>query len=302
MYRLRQRSQRKSLLRESILSQKKKEGEGILALIFMPAVELSRLQTQISLVSQHYASPVDFVKRLCDLYEFYSDRTFSQAASTPRSLTLPSYNVTPLINRQFEMYFSKLCKENPISSLEVIDALWQQPRLEPRQLAAFLLGKIPLAYSDEVIHRLKSWSRAEEDHELVRYLQDKGSLLLRKENIKDWLAVIQTWLESSDSQDQIFGMQSLLPLISDPDYSNLPKIFDLLAPHLASYSPRVTYTMQTVIEALAMRSPNETVYLLKSILDASASKDLARLIRRMLPVFQEEQQISLKAALAGFQR
>jgi hypothetical protein len=186
--------------------------------------------------------------------------------------------------------------------LEVIDALWKQPRLEPRQLAAFLLGKIPLAHSDQVIQRLKSWSRAEEDHELVRYLQDKGSLLQRKENTKEWLAVIQTWLASSDSQDQIFGMQSLLPLIADPDYTNLPKIFDLLSPHLAAYPPRVTYTLQTVIEALAQRSPNETVYLLKSVLDNTASKELARLIRRMLPAFPEEQQTSLRTALAKIQR
>ena len=275
-----------------------KEGEGSLARFFMPAVELSRLHTQIKLVSQHYASPVDFVKRLSDLYEFYSDQTFTQADSSSRSLTLPSYNVTPLINHQFEMEFSKLCLENPLSSLGVIDELWKHSRLEPRRLAAFLLGRIPLSHSDQVIQRLRSWSKPEEDHELVKYLQQNGSYLLRKQNTNQWLEVIHTWLESSDRQDQVFGLQSLLPLVTDPEFINLPKVFDLIDPLLLSIHPRVTYSLQTVVEHLAARTPNETVYLLKSALIKSNSKDLARMIRRLLPVFPEDQQISLRLAIS----
>ena len=136
----------------------------------------------------------------------------------------------------------------------------------------------------------------------MKYLQDKGSLLLRQQNTQQWLAVIQTWLESTISQDQIFGLQSLLPLINDPGFTNIPRVFDLVSPPLASHHPRVTYTLQTVIEALACRTPNETVYLLKSMLEKTNSKDLARLIRRMLPIFAEEQQKSLKTALAEFQK
>jgi hypothetical protein len=273
------------------------EGEGILALKLMPAVELTRLHTQIRLLTQHYSAASDFVKRLCELYEFYSDRTFSKSDAGRRNLTISAYNVTPLINHQFELEFSKLCQENPLSSLDVIDELWNQPKLEPRRLGAYLLGKIPLEYSDQVISRLKLWSSVDEDHGLVKYLQESGSLLLRRQAIEKWLAVLRTWLESKNSQDQLFGLQSLLPLINDPDYIDLPEVFELINLELAAPQPRISFTLQTVIEALARRTPNETVYLLKAALQRPHPKELPRLLRRVLPAFPEEQQRSLKLAL-----
>ena len=295
MYRLRQRSLRKGLFRKSVLIV---EGEEFLALKIMPAVELSRLNTQIRLLTQCYASASDFVKGLCDLYEFYSDRTFNKSDAGRRNLTVPAYNTTPLINRQFELEFGKLCQQNPLSSLDVIDELWKQSKLEPRRLAAFLLGKIPPEYSDRVITRLKSWSSPNEDHELVKYLQEAGSLLLRRQDTEKWLTVLRSWLESKSSQDQLFGLQSLLPLIHDPDYIDLPEVFDLVSIELAAPQPRISFTLQTVIEALARRTPNETVYLLKAILEKPHSKELPRLLRRVLPAFPQEQQKSLKSALS----
>jgi hypothetical protein len=186
--------------------------------------------------------------------------------------------------------------------LDVIDELWKQSMLEPRRLGANLLGKIPLEYSEQVILRLKAWSTPEEDHELVKYLQKYGSLTLRQQDNKKWLSVIRTWLESKDSQDEIFGLQSLLPLIEDPDYLDLPEIFPLVTLILAAPKPRITYTLQTVLEALAKRTPNETIYLLKSVLGLPHSPELPRLLRRLLPAFPEEQQKSLRLGLTENQK
>jgi hypothetical protein len=71
---------------------------------------------------------------------------------------------------------------------------------------------------------------------------------------------------------------------------------------LAAPQPRSSYTLQTVIEALAKRTPNETVYLLKSSLRELPTKELPRLVRHLLPAFSEEQQKSLKQALAEIQK
>jgi DNA alkylation repair enzyme. len=268
----------------------------------MPAVELSRLHTQIRLVTQHFASAPDFVKYLCDVYEFYGDRTFSESDAGARSLTAPAYNVTPLINHQFELAFGKLCIENPLSTLDVIDELWRQPKLEPRRLAAYLLGKIPVEYSEQVIQRLKKWSVEGEDRDLMKYLQNYGSQNLRLHASDLWLKVIRSWLESQNSQDVIFGLQSLLPLILDPEEANLPQIFPLVRLELSDPQPRSTFALQTVIDAMARRTPNETVYLLKSALRDPHSKELPRLVRRLLTAFPEEQQKSLKDALTEAQK
>jgi hypothetical protein len=109
--------------------------------------------------------------------------------------------------------------------------------------------------------------------------------------------VIHEWLESKDSYDQVFGLESLLPMIKDPDFDNLPKLYDLLSLIISSPRTRVLSPLQKVIEALAVRSPVETVYFLKSVLAQPHSSELPRLFRRMLTVFPPEQAQSLRLVL-----
>ncbi len=263
----------------------------------MPAVELTRLHTQMQLALKEFSSAEQFVKQLSTVYEYYSDRTFNPLAAGKRPLSADAYNVPALINRQFELEFGKLCQDNPLSSLDVIDRLWEETRLEPRQLAAALLGKIPLDYSDQIIHRLKDWSLPTEDRDLIAFLHDRGSIRLRNEAVEKWLAVIQGWFESKDSYDQVFGLHSMLPMAKDPDFHNLPKLYDLLSLIIEQPSPRVLTALQKVIEALAVRSPIETVFYLKSILAHPHSPEIPRLFRRLLPAFPPEQEQSLRLVL-----
>jgi len=263
----------------------------------MPAVELSRLHTQIQLAARNYSSAEQFVKDLRGIYELYSDRTFNPLAAGKRPLSADAYNVTPLINHQFEFEFGKLCNDNPLSSLDVIDRLWEETKLEPRQLAAALLGKIPIDHTEKIIYRLKDWSLPTEDRDLIVFLHDKGTIRLRKEAVDKWLGVIRDWLESKDPYDQVFGLQSLIPLIGDPTFNDLPKIFELFSLVIAYPGTRLLSPVLKTIEALAERSPVETVYYLKTIIAKPHSAELPRLLRRILPVFPPEQANSLKAAL-----
>jgi len=268
----------------------------------MPAVDRLRLQTQIRLVVQTFASADEFVKRLSELYDYYSDRSYDPAGSGQRYPTLQSYNVTPLATRQFEFEFSRLCQENPLSSLDVIDRLWLHEKVEPRKLAAYLLGKMPLQYFPQVIERLQTWAKPTEDRNLILYLQEFGTDRLRHEAIEPWLKQIDKWLESHHSHDQVFGLQSLLPLISDPEFHDLPRVFNMLDSLLINPGSRILYTLQNVIEALAKRSPVETVYTLKLVLHKSHSTEIPRLFRRLLPVFPEDQAQSLRLALKEIQK
>jgi hypothetical protein len=263
----------------------------------MPAVELTRLHTQIQLALKEFSSAEQFVKQLSTVYEFYSDRTFDPLAAGKRPLSADAYNVPSLINRQFELEFGKLCQDNPLSSMDVIDRLWEETKLEPRQLAAALLGKIPLEYTDQIIQRLKDWSLPTEDRDLIAFLQDRGSIRLRKEAVEKWLTVIQSWLESKDSYDQVFGLQSILPMIKDPDFHNLPRIYDLITLIITKPGARVLSPLQRDLQALASRSPVETVFYLKSILAQPHSPEIPRLFRRLLPFFPLEQELSLRLEL-----
>lgn len=260
-----------------------------------------RLKTQIRLVTQHFASADDFVKRLSELYDFYSDRSFASISPNQVRPTGNSYNITPLVTREFEYEFGKLCRENPLSSLDVIDRLWRESKSEPRKLAAYMLGKMPIAYSEQVIDRLRSWSISGEDRDLIQYLQDAATEGLRREAIDLWLKQIGIWLESRQPHEQIFGLQSLIPLIEDEDFHNLPRVFNLIHPLIAQPNSRILYMLQTVIEALVKRSPIETVFNLKLILQSKYSPEVPRLFRRILLAFPEEQAQSLRQAIKDAQ-
>lgn len=263
----------------------------------MPAVELSRLRTQIQLAARDFSSAEQFVKQLSAVYELYSDRTFNPLAAGKRLLSADAYNVAPLINHQFELEFGRFCEDNPLSSLDVIDRLWEETKLEPRQLAVGLLGKIPVEYSDKVILRIQDWSLPTENRDLITFLHDRGTIRLRSEAVDLWLEVIRAWLESKDTYDQVFGLQSLLPMIKDPDFHDLPRIYDLLTLVFAFAGTRLQSPLVKVIEALAERLPVETVHYLKMVIKKPHSSELPRLLRRLLPVFPPEQAKSLKEVL-----
>lgn len=267
----------------------------------MPAVDRTRLQTQIRLVTQYFASADEFVKRLSELFEYYSDRSFAQPGQNQLQSASEVYNVTPQVMRRFEFAFSQLCRENPLSTLDVIDRLWQEHKLEPRRLAAYLLGKMPLDYSQQVIERLEKWSLPTEDRDLIQYLHTAGSEGLRHEAIELWLNQIALWLESKQAHDQIFGLQSLIPLIEDEDFHNLPRIYTLIQPLVRQPASRSLFTLQKVLEALARRSPVETVFNLKLILQSKFAPDVPRLMRRLITAFPEEQAQSLRLALKDAQ-
>jgi hypothetical protein len=263
----------------------------------MPAVELSRLRTKIQLAVKEYSSADQFVKQIRGLYEFYSDRTFNPLAAGNRPLSADAYNLPVIINRQFELEFGKLCQDNPLSSLDVIDRLWEEDKLEPRQLAAFLLGKIPPDFFDKVIFRLQDWSLPTEDRSLIDSLHEHGSYRLRAEAVDQWLQVIRGWLGSKHDYEQIFGLQGMLPMIKDANFHDLSKIYDLLSILIAEPKPRVQSSVYKVIEALAKRSPVETVYYLKTVIAKPHSPEIPRLFRRLLPTFPPEQALSLRTVL-----
>ena len=188
----------------------------------------------------------------------------------------------------------KFCDENPLTTLELVDLLWREPMLEPRQLAAGLLGKLPPEQFTEVTNRLVHWTSSDEEFRLTEYLASRGSARIRFDAPEQWIAILKEWLESAEPMKQNLALQSLLPLIRDRQFINLPEVYNLLTPHLRRIESRNMVALLTVIEALIERSPNETVYFLKQMASSSTDPNLFRLLRRCLPSFPEDFRNSLR--------
>lgn len=262
----------------------------------MPAIEFSRLRTKIELLGRVYASPGQFVKDLSDLYFFYSDMTF-QTSGAPSAGTLAAYRAPVVINRELERLLKPFAVHDPESTFQIADLLWQTKKLEPCQLAAALVGALPIGRAESVLEWIKQRSTTGEPPEILAILHEKATLNLRQHDPKLWLNTLENWYQSEEVYFKKLAIQGLTPLLKDENFDNLPLVFDFLEPVLASLDTRVAFTLVDLLQLLVERSEVETVFTLKKALQQQPGEDLPRLVRRALPLFSAEGQNSLKAYL-----
>ncbi|MBA4375486.1 MAG: hypothetical protein C0401_04855 [Anaerolinea sp.] len=263
----------------------------------MPAIEFTRLRAKIELLGHVYNQPGQFIKDLTEFYSSYADLTFQSYKTEPASTSLPAYRTPAVLSRELEHAFKPRARSDPETTLTVVDMIWQTNYLEPRQLAAALLGALPISFSSQVLERIRIWSSAGENRELVAMLHAKGTEMLRKEQPELWLDTLREWIQTKEFTLQKQAVSGLIPLVNDPDFNNFPIIFDFLQPLLVDPDAHLTYSLLTVIEKLAARSEMETVFFLKQVIAASNGSNLPRFIRRSLDIFQVASQNSIKAFL-----
>lgn len=185
----------------------------------------------------------------------------------------------------------------PQASFELADALWQDGFYESRLLAAHLIGKAGSADPIQLTSRLRTWVTPEEDNHVLQALFAAGKASFGGNRADFWLELIRTWLSAGSIHVQGLGIRALRSLVDDPDYENLPPIFTLIRPIVASAPTTLHPDLAELITCLARRSPGETGYFLNRLLAGAEEPSITRLIRRCLPAFPSEAQSHLRDAL-----
>jgi hypothetical protein len=108
---------------------------------------------------------------------------------------------------------------------------------------------------------------------------------------------VKSWLTSPEIHSQRLGLRAAASLVASEDFHDLPSVFTLLSPLIYPPQPELKSALDSVLKALAQRSPAETVYFLKQVLLISPDPSIPRLVRRCLPFFTEEWRTRLQAAL-----
>ena len=267
----------------------------------MPAIEISRLRARIQILTELVDTPVSLAQELTRFYESYSDLTFKSGSFSVKAGNYPAYRTPPLMNRELETAFIGRIKEKPRQILELIDLLAKKPLYEPRQLAAALLGAFPPDFFDEVTRRIADWATASEALDDLVWIFNLGTRRIRIEAPEIWLKLLKTWLESKDPKDRLVAVHGLSSMIDDAKLSNLPLIFKYLQPLLQESNPVILPYLETILEKLAKKSENETIYFIKQTLSVSKSPSLVRMIRRNLEQYSSEGQESLRSYLRSLQ-
>jgi len=269
------------------------------SLLGMPAIQLARLKTQVDQLVWTFTRPQDFQRGLKNLLEMYADWSYHPGETIEPASLLPAYHVSPLLLHQVEQQLTRQCQEMPAAGLALADILWQNEYFEPRVLATFILGQIPLKPPEEVIQRLKGWSAPALDKKLQEAIFLQATLRLRRENTTTWMEIINEWLSANPVASKVMGLRALVFLLGDREFENLPAVFNLLQPLILTAPSRLHGELLEVLQSLVRRSPVETTHFLRQALSSTSSPISARLVRQILPSLSPELQASLRKSLAA---
>lgn len=267
----------------------------------MPAVSVIRLQEQITTLIGRLSHPMDFYRALTDFLEMYGDHAYRAGERVTGESILPSYHVPPLVWRQLEVSLAQAARRFPQRTLDVIPLLWEAEYREPRHIAAWMLGHVPMSESSAVVEMLQRLVSLDVDWTLLRVLLDKGTLTLRKEGEEPLLRMLETWLNHEQPMYRKAGLLLCEGLVADPAWENLPTIFRLLQPLVEKPEPVWLNDLLIVLQNLAQRSPSEVSFFLKQILSRSENPLTARLVRKVASSLSVEMAENLrKSARSSF--
>jgi hypothetical protein len=248
----------------------------------MPAIDLARLKKQSAQLADLFNRPEEFARALHGILEFYVNRSLREVDSVAPNSVLETYRTPPAILRHIETELAPLAAENPDRALDLADHLWDEGWLETRLLAASLLGRLP-PREERLLPRLTAWTMQVRDSSVRAALLTTSLVRLQKETPDHFLILVGEWLNPERPRMWSNGIQALLPLIQDPNFHNLPPVFDILT-HVVEAAPG---TLQNdfvdLFEALFRTSPTETIYFLRQIITNSPTAMAATTFRRISP-------------------
>jgi hypothetical protein len=199
------------------------------------------------------------------------------------------------VMRQLNLDLGRLCLENPIQGLAVIDILRGDPWLEPQLIAVGLLGQMPP--DDLVTGRLEEWARPKLVKPVLDALLVEGTARLRREAPDDFLELVHKWLINPDPAVEAMGLRALYPLVEERSYENLPAVFNLLSNAIHSVSNLTQNPLQRLIEALASRSATETSFFIRQMASVTSDPSVKRFMRRCIPLLPARAQSGLRDLL-----
>lgn len=263
----------------------------------MPAVQLVRLRTQIQEMLDHFAEPTIVQRELRDLLDLYANRAFRPGQSSIHQTMLKNYLPPPLVMRELEIAFTRMGRQSGGAALRLVNILRRDPALEPRLLAANLLGSIDPQPIEPLLDELRAWCTPNEERQILDEIFEHGCARLRAENESVWRELIDQWITHPQVEYHLIGLRAMLPAIRDARFINLPPLLSMLSPILQAPTAATLGDLQEVMQALITRSPSEAIFFLRQILNLSSSQHTLRLARRLLPLFPPENQESLRGAL-----
>ncbi len=262
----------------------------------MPAIDLARLKTQAARLADKFSEPESFLRDLNEMLDFYTNRTI-RTTQVVRRLSAPTYHTPRPVLRQIESELDMLAEKAPREAVVLVKVLWKADSLEARLLAAYLLGRIPPDQAMPVLALLPDWLNQSTDKEIRSALLTNALERLLQEEPEAFFIILEGWLGSPQTAQQVWGFQALIPLLQDPHFENLPAVFRILRPAIKALGPTTQLDFTACLAALERHALIETITFLREIIRENPKPMMLRIFRRILPGLSQELQEALRESL-----
>ncbi|PKN88261.1 MAG: hypothetical protein CVU46_01720 [Chloroflexi bacterium HGW-Chloroflexi-8] len=260
----------------------------------MPAIQIDRLKSQIQSILEPKFPPEIFLESLRSLMEAHANLAFRTTSESFQKQGLESYQLSPLIINQLQLFFIQFAKANPDIALSYVDIIWSEPVLEMKQMAGIFMSALPVTKIPDILERVIKWSGDTKDKTLRMIIFNESTKTIRDHGLNKWLDIISGWVNSGNPQMIIPAIQAIQVLILDPKFENIPYVFNKISSISSFHNEKITNELSELIQLLILREPIETQFFVKSMLLSQPSPELFRIIRRNLGYFSDEQQEKIR--------
>ena len=164
-------------------------------------------------------------------------------------------------------------------------------------LAAALIGMAAGQMPEQSAELLVEYCIPEESPLVQQALLQHSGNQLRAANVRVWFDLVERWINASIAAQQLIGFKAVLGVVNDREFENLPLVYRILTYPVENTNRVTSHDIESLIRALAKRSPVETAFFLRQCYSRSINPLLGRLIRKCLPIFALEGQASLRKTL-----
>jgi hypothetical protein len=263
----------------------------------MPAIQPARLKKQAADLANSFNQPAAFIRGLRTLLDLYSDHTHRPGQVGEPSPLMEAFNAPPPVMRQVWFELKGLLKSHPEAIYPLCDALWAQPNLDLKLLAAQLLSLCLEEKAEPIIERMQSWISPGVDKRVLDALLEHGLMKIERQAPERAMELVTEWLASAELSLQQAGLRALPTMIQSMGTQSLPGIFKHMGAFIRVAPSRLRPDILKVLVCLVKASPSETAYFLRQNLWAPENTDTAWLVRQVLSEFPEEMRAGLRQAM-----
>lgn len=245
----------------------------------MPAIRLTEFRRDLGAALVHLDAPDRCARALSALMARHGTPLYRSGQHV-----LPAYHLPPAALNLLWQSLRQAVARHPKAALPLAQALWQDPHLEARRLAARLLGLAPPEEATQA--QFWAWLAEAQDPNLRQALLTQGTSRLVQETPEAFFAQAAQKL-SQPGPARRLAFQALTALVASPTFENGPALYGALRQALLHLTSEERPEAAQLLQTLAQRWPQETSPFLWRVWNEGADGEraplLAWVIRRVLP-------------------